>query len=503
MAAPVTSRDVAKGAGTTLLARLGSLLEIVAQPLYAAMFGLAGFGLYAVLWAAVNLAENILDLGMTSAMQRVVPQTSTEAEAVSALRASILIGVTPCLIAAAIVSFSAEDIAPLFNAAASDRAYLAEAIRFFAWALPLWAFIEIATSALRARRAFGPEIRLRVFWEQLVRLFIATALWAGGLPAMALFIAHLISLSVISVLCVRLLAKHFDLSLFFRGKLIDSVFHESWRAGLAILPTNLVARLFGDGPPLVLNWLLPGASGAVAGGLYAIARKVASIVQIVRTTFMYVLAPLASSATQGHKDEVREIYGFATRVSLAVAMPIGVVIVAAALPILSLFGQEAAIAAPALSILVMARAIEASLSSATPIQQVTARYRQQLVPGFVGLAVALALALATMPDGGLTGMALAVACGFVTACIVPVIQLWAIDGLHPFAPPFLRVLAVSACISLGGFALVEALHRGPDWVQLALAGVIMAATLWLSARFALPLHDRQTLGKTGRLLRLV
>src|SRR5690606_28820016 len=50
----VTSRSVARGIGTTALARLGGVVEIVAQPLYVLMFGLAGYGLYAVLWAAIN-----------------------------------------------------------------------------------------------------------------------------------------------------------------------------------------------------------------------------------------------------------------------------------------------------------------------------------------------------------------------------------------------------------------------------------------------------------------
>jgi len=52
----VTSRHVAKGVGTTMLARLGSVIEVVAQPLYVLLFGLPAFGLYTVLWASVNLA---------------------------------------------------------------------------------------------------------------------------------------------------------------------------------------------------------------------------------------------------------------------------------------------------------------------------------------------------------------------------------------------------------------------------------------------------------------
>src|SRR3546814_4043999 len=72
----------------------------------------------------------------------------------------------------------------------SDLAVLVTAIRLFAWTLPLWAFIEVSTAALRARRAFGPEIRVRVVWEQIFRLIFAALLWAAGAGTLGLLIAR-------------------------------------------------------------------------------------------------------------------------------------------------------------------------------------------------------------------------------------------------------------------------------------------------------------------------
>ncbi|MCV5648882.1 hypothetical protein OFN55_39775, partial [Escherichia coli] len=63
-------------------------------------------------------------------------------------------------------------------------------------------------------------------------------------------------------------------------------------AGLAVLPSNIVSRLFADAPPLILNAIIPGAGGASAAGLFAIARKLASGVQLIRQAFSYVMAPL-------------------------------------------------------------------------------------------------------------------------------------------------------------------------------------------------------------------
>jgi O-antigen/teichoic acid export membrane protein len=67
----VSNRDVAKGAGTTALARLGGVLDVLTQPLYVWLFGLASYGLYGALWAAINLVENSADFGMAAALQRI------------------------------------------------------------------------------------------------------------------------------------------------------------------------------------------------------------------------------------------------------------------------------------------------------------------------------------------------------------------------------------------------------------------------------------------------
>ena len=79
MSEPAVSRsDVARGAGLAGLARMGALIEAVAQPLYTWLFGLAAYGIYVVLWGAVNLLANIVDLSMTSALQRHVPSEGEE-----------------------------------------------------------------------------------------------------------------------------------------------------------------------------------------------------------------------------------------------------------------------------------------------------------------------------------------------------------------------------------------------------------------------------------------
>lgn len=498
------NRRVAKGIGATALARLGAIVEIVAQPLYVLMFGLAGYGLYSVLWAAINLIENVFDLGMTSALQRTVPASATDEDAAAALRTALVLGVVPCIAAASFVAWQAPAIAPLINADASNAETLAESIRLYAWTLPLWAFVEIATSALRARMLFGAEIRLRIVWEQVIRLGLAAFLFFAGLGLPGLFIAHIASLTVTALLCLRLLTKHYRLKLMFSRPFWPQVARDTALAGVTVVPSNIIARLFGDAPALAVNQLLPGAEGAAAGGLFVIARKLSSVVQLVNIAFSYVLAPLASRSERRSRAELREIYSYAVRLIFVIAVPLAVVLAAGSAPLLSLFGGGAGVAQTAVIALLIARAAEAVMGVSLPVLQVVAAYRHQMTASLVGLVVASAagyMLVNRLP--ALNAVTIAAAIAIMVTSAVPMAQLWRFESLHPFTAAFPRVAAVSLAAAGAGGALAVLAAELPDAMAIFLVISIALASVWVSARFALPRTDRLSLGKAGRGLRLV
>ena len=497
----ITERSVAKGAGAALIGRAGGIIELISTPAYVWMFGLSTYGLYAVLWAAVNLIENVADLGMTSALQRTVPQTRTEADAVAALRAALLLGVLPCVLIAATISLLAPTVAGLVNVAAADRAGLATGVRLFAWALPLWAFVEIATSALRAKRAFGPEIRLRLIGEQMIRLFVAVLLWAAGVDTLALLIAHLISLAVTAILCVRLLRRHYDLSLWGEAGHRRQLRHTAF-AGLSILPANIISRLLSDAPPLVLNAWYPGAAGATAAGLYTIARKLSSLVQVVRTAFSYVMGPLSSAVARDDRAAIAPLYGFATRVSVVVSLPLAAALIGGRHILLQLFAPAAYAAGAMVTLLTLGRIVEAVGGQAGSIQQVASRRLKPLVSAGAALVVATVSATFLLPRFGGAGLAGAVALGISTMTIVSVAQLWRDLGLHPFAAPFPRALITALAVAVALLNLLPLLRSLPWAVELIGFGSALLGGLWLTARIGLGPSDKVFLGSAAARLRL-
>lgn len=500
---PVTEGEVARGAATALLARFGAVIELISQPAYTWLFSVATYGVYTVLWAAVSIVSNIVDLAMTSVLQRVVPQARNEEEAHAAVKVAILVILATTVPLAALGSIAAPWLAKVVNAAPKDQATLALAIGLFAWALPLWTFMEVAGSAMRARRAFGPEIRLKVFYEQASRLVFAFLCFGIGLQSLGLVVAHLASLLFISALSLRLLGKYYNLKLVLRARVPKGMVQDMLTYGLAVLPGNILKRCYSDLPPILLNLLLPGVQGATAAALYGIARKVASIMQMVKLSFGYVMAPLASAQKAAvDAASVAPLYGFSTRLAMAGILPLMAAVIGLSQEILLLFAPEARAALALVVILSVGRTVEALLGPSSAIMEVIGQRRLLLWNSGVGLVSWITLALVLTPTFGAVGMAISVAVSLNVVALLSLLQLYWSHRLHPFQPPFWRTFFVSALAALLVLTSEAAVSQWSEAAGAVVAVVMFAASFWLSLRFGLCQPDRAALGRFAKWMRI-
>jgi O-antigen/teichoic acid export membrane protein len=500
-AAPAVTRgEVARGAGLAGLSRAGALIEALAQPLYTRLFGIETYGIYVVLWGVISLVTNFIHLSMPLALQRLVPTRGDEEAAHGAVKLALLVAVVPSLSIATLVTFNAAAVAGIFSAAPEDAQRLPTAIALFVWALPLWTFIEVATAAARARRAFGPEIRLRIFWEQIARILFAIGFFLLGATSIGLMIAHLCSLALTALLCIPLLGRYYNLKLLVRAPLPAGLARELLVTGLALLPSNLARRALIDGPPVVLNLMFPGARGAAAAGLFEIARKISTVPLIVRQAFQYVLGPLSSAQAHVDRAQVAPLYHFASRVSTALVVPLAGLLIFAAIDILSLYQPRAAAALPLLYILVAARALEAIVGPASTIVEMIGHRALPLLNSLIAVALWIGLALWLAPELGALGMAVAVGVATIASTYAATVELRLSDRLSPFDRMLLRNLA----LALAGVALMA----GAEWLldgpaRFAAVFALWAATSWLTLRYGLTRGDREALGGLSRKLRLV
>jgi O-antigen/teichoic acid export membrane protein len=499
-AAAVTRGEVARGAGLAGLSRAGALIEALAQPLYTRLFGIETYGIYVVLWGVISIVTNFIHLSMPLALQRVVPTRDGEKAVHGAVKLALMVAVLPSLVIALLVTFNAGAIASIFSAAPDDAERLPTAIALFVWALPLWTFIEVATSAARARRAFGPEIRLRIFWEQIARILFAIGFFLAGATSIGLMVAHLCSLALTALLCIPLLGRYYSLRLLIRAPIPAGLARELLVTGLALLPSNLSRRALIDAPPVVLNLMLPGSRGAAAAGLFEIARKISTVPLIVRQAFQYVLGPLASAQAHVDRAQLAPLYHFASRVSTALVVPLAGLLIFAGVDVLSLYQPRAAAALPLLYILVAARAIEAIVGPASTIVEMIGHRGLPLLNSAIAVMLWIGMALWLAPEHGALGMAVAIGVATVISTYAATLQLQISDGLTPFDRKLLQNLAL-ALAGVAAMAGAEWLLDGP--ARFAAVVALWAITSWLTLRYGLTRGDREALGGLSRRLRLV
>ncbi|RMF73604.1 MAG: hypothetical protein D6740_03675 [Alphaproteobacteria bacterium] len=493
-----------RGVGLAFLGRLGAVIEAVSFPLFLALYGPVLFGIYATAWAAARLAAGITQMGMVLMLQQFVPASEQDPDRlVAILRFALTRALIASLVVVGGVTVAAPWLAPLVDRSGALGAEGPLLIAAFAWIVPAWTMLEVLTGAIRALRRFGPEIRVRIFYEQILRLGLGAALAMGGFTRAGLFLAHLGSAAMAAGLAFALVRRNYDLRRWRQAGLARDERRVLWNYALPLMPSELIQRGFSELPVVILNALLPGARGAVAAGYYAVARKIASVMQLVFNAFDYVMAPLAAHhLARADHARIADLHGYSTRLMLAAGTLLAAGLVAASDILAALMGRSAAVIAPTLSILVLGRLASFLFGQSQAVLRAMVGSRPVLVNWLAGLGLMLLLVTWLAPIWGPPGAAVGAAAGLVLTHGLAAGELYRWKRLATWDRQLLRPFG--SAMLLGG--LILALDRLlEDWLAPPVVFVILLASLLLAfvalVRYGLTAEDAGAFGRLGRILR--
>ncbi len=496
-------RELARGAGLAFLGRAGALIEAASFPLYLWLYGSVMFGIYATLWAVIRIGTGFTQMGMDVALQRFLPGFSSETDVHRSVGIAIVLSGVAGLAGAAGLVAAAPWLTVFTQGATSlDRATAIGVIRLYAWLLPLWTLLEILTACVRARRKFGPEIRIRSFYEQAIRITLALAFFALGLKTYGLFAAHVASMGLSAALAYRLLGRFFDRRRIFTAGFDIALFRRMLHYALPMVPATLIQRFFSELPVVLLNVLVPGAAGAASAGYYSIARKISSFLQVIHTSFDYVIAPLAAyRAGAAGVRAVADMYAYSTRLMVAIGLLAAAAVLAARGPLLEGLGAAAGEVATALAILVLGRLFSFLFGQAPAIIRTIASTYWSLANGVAGLAVMVGLLLFLAGPYGTAGAATAAAAGMVTSAGLAFLEVALIARIVPYTREMLRPVGVAAL--LGGILLLVggAVASLPAAAQFAVLFVVFLLSLAAFVRYGPNDEDAVAFGRPGHVLR--
>jgi len=492
---------LAKGASLAFLGRVGALAEAASFPLFLWLYGPVIFGVYATLWALLRIGSGITTMGMDAALQRFLPAFDDETDIHRGLAVALAVSMLAGLAGTALLIALAPQAAVFLDGSeAGDAA--APIIRVYAWLLPLWTLMEMATASVRARLKFGPEIRIRAFFEPVARIGFAVLFAWSGMDMFGLFLSHICSMAVAAVLATRLMGRFYRLGRLWSAGADMSLAGEMIRFALPMMPATLILRLFSELPVILLNAVLPGAAGAAAAGYYSIARKLSSVLMIIYNSFDYAIAPLAAyRAGRAGKAAVADMYAYSARLMIGLGIVIAGGTLAFSDALVAQIDSGATAALVAMQVLILGRLGTFFFGHAAAMVRTVSSSLLSLANGVIGMAVMLALFFPLAEADGAVGAAFAAAAGLIVSRGLAAIEIALLLKISPYSRLMLRPLVVSLLIAAGNLAIGQAsghLHPG---VQAPLFVILLLLSLACLVRYGYGQGDAQALGAVGRLLR--
>ncbi len=492
----------AKGGGITFGGKLiGYATLFVSGIVLARFLGAEQYGLYNLAGTTLTLMTGIAMLGLNTAMLRYVPIYQNRGQA-DRLAGTLLIGLSVPLAVAVLVGLVVFFFAEQIAVGVFRETGLAPALRIAAIGIP---FHTLSMSARRATQAFK-KMRYGVIAQDIVMNLSKLALVVGialmvGLSAVQAMAAYVVSIAIAAGLLLYFLNKLTPLRQIVRSTQLN--LKEMFVFALPVYASRLLAAF-----SINIQTLLLGAlDTAVAVGVFTVASRVSMVGSMFRVSMVMMAMPIVSELhSAGKRAQLGYFYQTMTKWIFTFNLPVFLVIVLFAKPILSIFGQDFAGGTWVLII----------LSGGVLINAATGICRVMLVmPGYTWLStlnsvftltLTIALNVILVPQLGEVGAAISGAVAMSILNIARVVEVFGLLKLQPYNATFLKPLA-AGLFAWGStwFLLTGALTRiNMVWGALLgslFLGLVYVAGVWL---LGLSDDDRFVLARLfGRLKKLM
>jgi O-antigen/teichoic acid export membrane protein len=427
--------------------------------------GPAPFGLWVILGAIAGYSS-LGDLGISGAVVRYVAELRAKQEfehvrrlVATALWAGLFLGATAIAVGIALASM----IPRLLAFAPSERGIAAAIVAAGGAMFGAAIFSRITQAVLQGLQRF----------DLLNLLNVANAL-SFTVAAIALILIHagvvgLAFASVATTLLMQPLAfwclRHAapELRLGWRGA-NRSDLRLMLPYSASFVADQAAWRLKTETDELVIGLILSVAAATP----YALARRLSLLVQSLADQFLAVLVPLAAELhADADRQRMRTLFIASTRITLAISLPLGMLLIIFARPVLAAWvGPEYVRYAHLVVILTLVTLIDLSTWPAGGILKVMARYRLILIGSTVTALANLALSIALATRLGVTGVAL--------GTLIP----GAFESLVVVLPYAMRVLGVDSRAAARLIVRPVLLPAAPTAVALVVMRRLVSPASW-------------------------
>ncbi|MEM7286260.1 MAG: flippase [Actinomycetota bacterium] len=464
---------VAKGAGFLAAGRVFSMaVRLVMAVMLARWLGADDYGLYILAISIAFSASALGSFGLDTGMERYVA-VETGRDDGGALRGALQVGIAGTLagslVMAGVIVLLRDTLAnDLF-----DEPDLVPLLTITALLVPLLAMSTFGFATLIGFKRMGHGAIARDVVQPLARLVLLGAVWIAGATAFRAGMAIAVSYLAACVIAYRLVMRAVDSTspgpIRREVRDIAAFSLPFWFTGvLRIARTRL--------QPVLL-----GVVGTTANvGIFSVITSASLLGRAATLSINKALRPtVAQLHDAGDHAEIGRLYATTTRWTLAVNLPIVLVIALLPESILGVFGPNFTTGTSALVVVVLAELAGAATGMSGPIIAMSGHNRLKVINSFVWMAVSIAANVILIPIWGLMGAAVAVVISTSSINIIRVVEIWVLYRVLPWDRHIWKPLSAGVTAA-SALVLVRAATDGPLSPLALAATAIGVAGLFLA-----------------------
>lgn len=462
--------NVARGGGVTFAAKLFlSASRFAIAVLLARLLGAEQYGLYNLALSAAALCSGIALLGMDAALVRYVAIAASRRDE-AGLWGTLQVGAGAGLIASTLVGVGLFALAYPVAALLFREPALAPLLQLASVLVPFLTLNDTLASASRGFKRMDYSALAQFIAQPIVRLVLTLALALLGLNAALAVLVYGLASAATALIQLALLNRQFALRRPLQAGRRDT--RAIFGFALPFWLSSLITTFQGN-----IQTLLVGALSSIAGaGVFAMADQLNSLGNLFSSSINISARPLiAELHDRGERQQLGEVYQTAAKWALTVNLPIFLVTVLYAVPILAIFGAEFTTGAMTLVILAWANLVNVGTGMGGIILDMAGYTRLKLTNSLVRLGLYLGLNVLLIPRWGIVGAAVTVLIAEGVINLVRLAQVYALLKLLPYNRSFVKPLAAAAA-ALAGVLTIGGQFPG----EAGLIGVALLATLLLA-----------------------
>jgi O-antigen/teichoic acid export membrane protein len=345
--------------------------------------------------------------------------------------------------------------------------------------VPFLTLSEMLAGASRGfKRMEYPAIAQSIA-QPIFRLILVVVLGVMGLNATHAIVIYGLSDATASVIMLYFLNREFSLRRPLRTARRDT------RAILGFSLPLWLSQLLHQFRANAQTLILGSFNTVTSVGIFSVASQLNTFGGLFSSSINVASKPIiAELHDRGEREQMGGIYRATTKWSLMLQLPIFLIVVLFAEPILSIFGESFTDGAAALVVLAFADLVHVGTGMGGIILDMTGYTRLKLVNSILRFILYLGLDFLLIPGWGLMGAAVAVLLGEIAINLLVLLQVYFLFRLQPYDRSTLKPIAAS--LGAGASTLVLRLWLPAEAsvfymvIQIAvLLGVYVGVTLLL------------------------